>query len=199
MEKNFARLVNYEYTAGVEDRLDFISEGKEDYFKFIDEEYKPLVDEIGKSLEKVDKDGVVILGKSEEKCPTCGSEMIVRLGRFGKFLSCVKFPECKGMLSINGGEDSLDYEKYFKPEECPKCGKKLILKGGKYGQFWACESYPECKGTLPMLLNEKCPLCDSNLVERKSKWGKKFIGCSGYPNCKYIKKEKASKKEEGEE
>ncbi|HOF79272.1 MAG TPA: topoisomerase DNA-binding C4 zinc finger domain-containing protein, partial [Candidatus Dojkabacteria bacterium] len=64
----------------------------------------------------------------------------------------------------------------------------LLLKNSKYGKFWACEKYPECKGTLPLLLVEKCPECGGNLVERRSKWGKTFIGCSAYPKCKYIKK-----------
>jgi DNA topoisomerase-1 len=115
--------------------------------------------------------------------------MVVRLGRFGRFLSCSKFPECKGMKSLDPGLESLDLEKYHKPDKCPKCGKEMILKSGKYGMFWACVDYPgTCKGVMPLLLNERCPECDSLLVERKGKWGKTFIGCSGYPDCKYIKK-----------
>ena len=97
------------------------------------------------------------------------------------------------MKDLEGGEENLDFDKYFKPEKCPKCGGEMVLKNGKYGKFWACKKYPECKGTFPLLLNEKCPECGKNLVERRSKWGKKFIGCSGYPECKYIKKEKKKK------
>jgi DNA topoisomerase-1 len=98
------------------------------------------------------------------------------------------------MRDLNGQEDSLDYNKYFKPEKCPKCGAKMVLKNGKYGKFWACEKYPECKGVLPLLLNEKCPKCGHHLVERRSKWGKTFIGCSNYPNCTYIKGSKEKSK-----
>jgi len=194
LKDNFADLVDYEYTADVEDRLDKIAQGKLEYVPFMDKEYKPLMKNIKKALKDVEKEDVVILGKSDEKCPVCGGKMIVRLGRYGKFLSCSKFPECKGMKDLEGGADSLDYDKYLKVEECPECGANMILKSGKYGKFWACEKYPECKGTLPLLLQEKCPQCGKSLVERTSKWGKKFIGCSGYPDCKYIKKEK--KKEE---
>jgi DNA topoisomerase-1 len=122
--------------------------------------------------------------------------MVIRVGRYGKFLSCAKFPDCKGMKDLSGGEESLDYDKYYKPEKCPKCGAKMVLKNGKYGKFWACEKYPDCKTTMPMLLNEKCPECGERLVERKGKWGKIFIGCSGYPDCKYIKKSKKKKKSE---
>ena len=194
LRNNFKRLVDYKYTAKVEDELDDIANGKSEYIPVIDAQYKPLVGEIEKALKDVNKEDIVILGKSKEKCPTCGGEMLIRLGRYGKFLSCSKFPECKGMKDLSGGEESLDFNKYAKPDKCPKCGSKLLLKNSKYGKFWACEKYPECKGTLPLLLKEKCPECGGNLVERRSKWGKTFIGCSTYPDCKYIKKSFKKKK-----
>ena len=138
----------------------------------------------------VKKDDVVILGKSNEKCPVCKGSMVIRLGRYGKFLSCSKFPECKGMTDLEGGKDSIDLKKYLKPKECPKCKGEMVLKNSKFGKFWACKNYPECKGTLPLLLNEKCPECGNPLIERRSKWGRTFTGCSNYPDCKYIKKKK---------
>lgn len=197
LRKQFERLIDYEYTANVEDQLDEIAQGNLEYVPFIDSQYKPLVKEIKSAEKEVDKEDIVILGKEkEEKCPECKGEMVIRIGRYGKFLSCAKFPECKGMKDLTGGEESLDLDKYFKPGECPECGAKMVLKNGKYGKFWACEKYPECKTTMPMLLNEKCPECDSKLVERKGKWGKMFTGCSGYPDCKYIKKTPKKKKEE---
>ena len=194
LKKSFKRLMDYKYTAQVEDELDGIALGKKKYFPVIDEEYKILKDGIDVALDSIKKDDVVILGKSDEKCPDCGGEMVIRLGRYGKFLSCAKFPECKGMKDLSGGEESLDLEKYFKPSECPVCKSKLVLKNGKYGKFWACEKYPECKGIVPLLLNEQCPECGSHLVERKGKWGRSFTGCSNYPNCRYIKKFPRKKK-----
>jgi len=194
LKKNFSRMMDYKYTANVEDELDMIASGKMEYVPFIDGEYKPLIKEIEEADKNVKKEDVVILGDSDEKCPECGGEMVVRLGRYGKFLSCKKFPECKGMKDLEGGEENLDLKKYFKPEKCPKCGGELVLKSGKYGKFWACKKYPECKGTVPLLLNEKCPECGEHLVERRSKWGKTFVGCSGYPDCKYIKKAKKKSK-----
>lgn len=193
LKSNFSRMMDYKYTAGVEDELDMIANGKIEYEPFIDGEYKPLVKEIEEADEKVKKEDVVILEEAEEKCPECGGKMVVRLGRYGKFLSCKRFPECKGMKDLDGGEEGLNFDKYYKPEKCPVCGGEIVLKNGKYGKFWACRRYPECKGTIPLLLNEKCPECGKNLVERKSKWGKIFIGCSGYPECRYIKKEKKKK------
>ncbi len=198
LRDNFKRLVDYEYTAKVEDELDDIALGKKKYVPVIDDEYKPLMESIGVADKNVNKENVVILGKSKEKCPECKGEMVIRIGRYGKFLSCARFPECKGMKDLEGKEDSLDYEKYFKPTECPECKSKMVLKNGKYGKFWACEKYPECKGIVPLLLNEKCPECGHNLVERRGKWGRSFTGCSNYPNCKYIKKVKSKKKKKEE-
>lgn len=192
---SFNRLVDYEYTAGVEERLDDIAEGKLKYVPFMEAEFGPLVKDLEKADKGVVKEDVVVLGKSDEKCDICGSEMFVKLGRYGKFLTCSKFPECKGIKSIDNS-GSLDTEKYLIPDKCPKCGNKMILKTSKYGQFWACEKYPECKGTLPLMLHEKCPECGKNLVERKGRWGKTFIGCSGYPDCRYIKKAAKKKKDE---
>ena len=189
LKGNFTQLVDYQYTANVEDSLDEIAKGKKKYIPFLDGQYKPLMENIQKAEKNVKKEDVVVLGDSDEKCPVCGAKMVIKLGRYGKFLSCSRFPECKGMKDINGEGEELDFNKYLKVEKCPKCGSKMVLKNGKFGKFWACENYPECKTTMPLLLNEKCPECGRNLVEKKSKWGKSFKGCSGYPECKYIKKE----------
>lgn len=189
LKGNFSDLIDYQYTANVEDKLDEIAKGKVEYIPFLDGVYKPLMRDIATAKKDVDKNDVVILGDSKEKCPECGSPMVIRLGRYGKFLSCSKFPECKGMNDIDGKGDTLDFKKYLKVEKCPKCDSKVVLKNSKYGKFWACERYPDCKGTVPLLLNENCPDCGKPLVERRSKWGKTFKGCSGYPECKYIKKE----------
>ena len=189
LKGNFTQLVDYQYTANVEDSLDEIAKGKKKYIPFLDGQYKPLMENIQKAEKNVKKEDVVVLGDSDEKCPVCGAKMVIKLGRYGKFLSCSRFPECKGMKDINGEGEELDFNKYLKVEKCPKCGSRMVLKNGKFGRFWACENYPECKTTMPLLLNEKCPECGRNLVEKKSKWGKSFKGCSGYPECKYIKKE----------
>ena len=189
LKGNFTQLVDYQYTANVEDSLDEIAKGKEKYIPFLDSQYKPLMENVQKAEKNVKKEDVVVLGDSDEKCPICGAKMVIKLGKYGKFLSCSRFPECKGMKDINGEGVELDFNKYLKVEKCPKCGSKMILKNGKFGKFWACENYPECKTTMPLLLNEKCPECGRNLVEKKSRWGKTFKGCSGYPECKYIKKE----------
>lgn len=193
LKKNFERLLDYKYTAEVENDLDEIANGKVKYSPFLDAQYKPLVKELELADKNVKKEDVVILGNSDVTCPECKGKMVERLGRNGKFLSCAKFPECKGILSLTGPE-VLDEEKYMGGEKCDKCGANMILKSGKFGKFWACEKYPECKNAKPLLLKEICPECGNHLIEKKGKWKRTFIGCSGYPNCKYIKK--VSKKKE---
>lgn len=205
LEKNFERLVNYQYTAKVEEDLDEIAEGKVKYTPFIDGQYKPLVNELD-NADKLKKDEVVIIGKSEEKCPECGADMVVRVGRYGKFLSCSKFPDCKGIKGLNGDVgktseqeavvsiDSLDKNKYVIFEKCPECKSLVELKSGRYGLYWKCTNKEKCGKNLSLLLKEVCPECGKNLVERKGRWGKTFIGCSGYPKCRFIKKQVAKKK-----
>ena len=113
--------------------------------------------------------------------------MIIKLGKYGKFLSCSDYPACKGMKSmdIDGKEESID-------EKCPECGKDLMVKNGRYGKFIACSNYPNCKYTKSMSekykkeLSEKCPECkEGNIVELKNRRGKIFYGCSRYPKCKF--------------
>jgi DNA topoisomerase-1 len=114
--------------------------------------------------------------------------MIFKLSKTGKFLSCSKFPECDGVKSI---EEEIDEAVFFtKYEKAPRAedGSEMILKSGRYGKYWAHPDYPKVKEAKPLVLIEKCPQCGKGLVERKGKWGKTFIGCSGYPECKYIKK-----------
>lgn len=191
--EHFARIVDYDFTSEIEEDLDEVALGKIKWVPVVDKVYKPFEKNLIKKDKEVKKEDVVILGDSKHKCPVCGGKMVERLGRNGKFLSCAEFPKCKGMLGIDGKtvEETFDNKKYLPSEPCEKCGGNMKLKNGRYGQFWACEKYPDCKSTAPLLLQEKCPECGEPLVERKGKGGRSFTGCSGYPDCKYIKKDKA--------
>ena len=194
LKMSFSRLVDYEYTAGVEDSLDKIAQGKKQYADFIGGEYTPLMQEIAEAEKDVKKEDLVTFGESDEKCDKCGKKMVIKLGRYGKFLSCPDFPKCKGIKALEEDTESMDFEHhYLKQDKCPDCGGRMVLKNSKYGKFWGCENYPECKHTTGLLLQEKCPECGKPLVEKKGRWGKTFIGCSGYPDCRYIKKTKKSK------
>ncbi|MEA3357678.1 MAG: type I DNA topoisomerase [Patescibacteria group bacterium] len=195
--EHFSDIVDYDFTSEIEQDLDNIARGEQKWVPVVDKVYKPFSRILVKKDKEVKKEDVVILGKSKFKCPECGGGMVERLGRQGKFLSCAKFPKCKGMLGLDGKkvEETLDKKVYFDPGKCEKCGGDMVVKKGKFGKFWACENYPDCKETQPLLLKKKCPDCGARLVERKGKWGKTFVGCSAYPECKYILKQPKKKKQ----
>jgi len=187
--KHFPEIVDLNFTSKIEDDLDSVARGEKEWVPIIDSFFVPFEKLIKKKEKEIDKEDVVVLEKSDELCDICGANMVVKLGKYGKFLSCSKFPDCKGMKSINAEDELIQIlERNEDSGKCDLCNNDMELKRGKYGLFWACSSYPECKNTKPLLLKERCPECGSNLIERTGKWGKMFTGCSGYPDCKYIKK-----------
>src|SRR3990167_4706384 len=168
LEENFPTYISDSFTAEMEDELDDIANGERTYKKTLADFYK-LFTEAVKSKEKIEK--ITNLGKAPDNltCPTCGSEMIIKLGKSGKFYSCEKFPECTGARPIEGKE--LEGPKDT-GELCPKCGKgNLVTREGKFGMFTACSKFPKCKYVkkdLPAMLAQaqqageelvKCPTC----------------------------------------
>jgi DNA topoisomerase I len=140
------------------------------------------------------KEDVVTLEKTEEKCDKCGSGMIIKLGRFGKFLACSNYPECKNAKPIdsNGAPiektpEQLELERKLAGKKCDKCGKPMEVKRGRFGDFLGCSGYPDCKNIQPIVkpTGVKCPKCgDGQLIERRArKTGKVFYGCNKYPKC----------------
>jgi DNA topoisomerase-1 len=120
-----------------------------------------------------------------ETCPECGGELIERRGRFGKFIACSTYPECRYTRNLDGNERAEDEPT---DERCPTCGKPMVIKHGRYGKFVACSGYPECKTTKPVTLGIACPQagCTGELVQRRSRRGRTFYGCSAYPACKFV-------------
>ena len=139
----------------------------------------------------------------QEKCEKCGALMVIKTGRFGKFLACSNYPECKNTkkMMVNG-EGKLEVaQDEVSSEACEKCGSPMLVKSGRFGKFLACSKYPECKNTkrigaagkgkgeasTPDPTGEDCEKCGSPLVYRKGRFGT-FIACSNYPRCRYTKK-----------
>jgi DNA topoisomerase-1 len=119
-------------------------------------------------------------------CEKCGKPMVVKWGRHGEFLACSGYPDCKNTKEVKReeGEYKIQKEKTT-DEKCEKCGAPMIFKRGKFGEFLACSRYPECKSTKAIPIGVDCPECGKPLSERKTKRGKSFFGCTGYPNCKF--------------
>jgi DNA topoisomerase-1 len=120
----------------------------------------------------------------EEYCENCGRPMVLKKGRFGTFLACTGYPDCKTTKQIGGEQKKPD-----KPldEKCPQCGNHLVLKTGRFGEFTACSNYPTCKYVKQKTIGVKCPECsDGEIVERRSKRGKTFYGCNRWPECNFV-------------
>jgi DNA topoisomerase-1 len=178
--KYFPDIFNTEFTAHMEDELDKVEEGKDKWVAVVQDFYKPFK----KSLDKVEsKSGDIKKSLQEstgEKCEKCGSEMVVKWGRNGKFLACSGYPDCKNTKPLEDLEEPEETD-----ETCEKCGANMVIKRGRYGRFLACSKYPECKNTKPIPIGVKCPEDGGDIVERRTRKGKTFWGCANYPECKF--------------
>ncbi len=203
LETHFAEYISDTFTASMEDKLDEISRGETEYEKTLKDFYGPFLKDV-KSKEKLDK--ATNLGDAPKniKCPKCGSPMIIKLSRAGKFYSCSRYPDCEGALMLDGTELQGPKET---GEMCPECGdKKGKSGGGKLvirerrdgsGTFISCSRYPKCKfikkdeaEELRKRTGVICPMCKvGDITERRGRFGI-FYSCSDYPNCKFAIKAK---------
>jgi DNA topoisomerase-1 len=119
----------------------------------------------------------------EEYCENCGRVMVLKRGRFGQFMACTGYPDCKTTRRLDQGKKVPDIPL---DEKCPKCDRNLILRHGRYGEFVSCSGYPDCKYVKQNFIGVKCPLCkDGELVEKRARKGNTFYGCGNYPKCKF--------------
>ncbi|HOW85904.1 MAG TPA: type I DNA topoisomerase [Candidatus Aminicenantes bacterium] len=179
--KHFARLMDYEFTAQMEEDLDEISEGRRKGLDSLRGFYALLEDALkqGQETESVKKTGIPL----DEKCPKCGGGLVIKDGRFGRFKACTAYPACKFRESLDKKESKpLD-------EKCPECGSQLAQKYGRFGPFVACSNYPQCKyikKERPVETGIACPTgCGGMILKRKTRRGKFFFGCSRYPKCHF--------------
>jgi DNA topoisomerase-1 len=197
---NFQKYMDATYTANMENALDSIAEGKTDKNTLLNDfwgEFQNYFEAAEKNMEKIQPK--IVEGRV---CPKCGSPLVMRHGKYGDFVGCSNYPKC----------DYIEKEKpqVLEDKICPKCGKPLVKRVGKKGEFIGCSGYPHCNymeslDGKPLVQEKKevvipedaplCPRCKTgHLIEKKSRWGKTFIGCSNYPKCRYIQKEDEKKK-----
>ena len=207
----FTDLFNPTYTARMEDELDNIEEGKINWRDALRTFYDKFSVDL-KNAETGLKDKKKASIPTDEICQTCGSPMVIKFGRFGQFLACENYPECKTTREVStvkakgadGEANQANGEAAETPEvpPCENCGREMALKKGRFGAFYGCTGYPECKNIRkidkksgvaqtiapPVELDEKCPKDGANLVIRQGRFGE-FTSCSNYPKCDYIKRE----------
>lgn len=183
--KHFNQITDYDFTAKMEEDLDGIAQGKTAWVPIIDGFYKPFKKNLMDKENEVSKKDLTE-ETTDEKCEKCGSAMIIKFGRYGKFLACSGYPECKNtkQLSENGKEAAPEETT---DEKCEKCGKPMVIKHGRYGKFFGCSGYPNCKGikNIENKTGVACPVCGKGeIVEKKSRNGRTFYACNQYPDCK---------------
>ena len=203
--QHFQDIMSVEYTAAMEQELDEIEDGRDNLLNTLNQFWKKFEKDL-KLASKEMKDVKAMEEKTDEVCDKCGSPMVIKWGRYGKFLACSNYPECKNtrQLVAAEGEGGPELHETVASEVCPKHNQAMVLKKGRFGPFLACPSYPECKETKRLVrgaqgklqveqlapIDEKCPECGSPLMWRRGRFGP-FIACSNFPACKYIKKKEA--------
>ncbi|MFA6394171.1 MAG: type I DNA topoisomerase [Patescibacteria group bacterium] len=195
---HFPNIVDFQFTAGMENNLDEIAEGRQKWQPVIGEFYVPFHDNLIKKQDELKKSDIIPEEKSEEVCEKCGSAMIIKTGRWGKYLACSNFPECKNIKSLPKAGVTADPEteaklkalqEKYKDEVCEKCGSAMVIKNGRFGPFLACSGYPKCKNIKSITENSgstgiKCPVCgEGEIVMKRSRRGP-FYACNRYPDCK---------------
>jgi DNA topoisomerase-1 len=182
LTEHFPNIVDIEFTANMENQLDEIAEGKKKWQPVMKSFYEPFAKNLAIKDKELNK-AELTEEKTSEKCPVCGSDMIIKLGRFGKFKACSRYPECKHTEAM--GEEKAMQEK-LSGEKCPDCGRDLVVKRGRFGMFMGCSGYPECKyiKKIEKETGAICPKCnEGKIVEKKTRKGKPFFACNRYPDC----------------
>jgi DNA topoisomerase-1 len=186
--KSFPDILNTDFTAQMEERLDLVEEGAADWIQLLRDFYLPFERDVTRA--KVEMRNL----KREEEptlevCEKCGKPMVIKWGRNGYFLACSGYPECRNTKEYTRNPDgTLTVLPATRPSDqiCPACGSPMVVRRGRFGEFLACSRYPECKTTSPVSLGVDCPRpgCGGYLTEKRSKRGKIFFGCSNYAKSK---------------
>ena len=188
LKKIFPDILNVSFTARMEADLDKVEEGERDWQALLADFYRPFAAQLDTALVTMRDAKKASEEVTDDICDKCGTNMVVKWGRNGRFVACPNYPECKNTkdLGTNGGENG-EAELPADVGQCPKCGSPLQLRNGRYGRFISCSTYPECKYTSSVGTGVACPQegCDGDLVEKKSRKGKIFYACNRYPKCTY--------------
>jgi DNA topoisomerase I len=211
LQKGFHDILNESYTAALEEQLDEIEDGQLDWRQAVanfDQKFLQDLEAAGEQMPNVKREGVPL----DETCPECGSRLLMRFGRYGTFVGCSNYPECKYTRDLepagapatavggpaaasgsaaNGGAEAGGAEEI---PPCEECGKPMALRRSRFGTFYGCTGYPECKGIrkigprveAPKPTGVGCPECGQGEIEEKrSRRGKIFYSCNRYPDCKF--------------
>jgi DNA topoisomerase-1 len=186
---HFTRYVDYNFTAGLEEELDRVSRGEEQWKPLLRGFWQPFSELLKQKEGEISKSDITTEA-TDEVCPDCGKPLVVKLGRRGKFIACSGYQEgCTYTRNIDKEKEE-PAEPVYSEEKCEKCGNLMLVKDGRYGKYLACSGYPACKNIQPLVkprgTGVVCPECrEGELTEKKSRYGKMFYSCNRYPQCKF--------------
>ena len=188
----FPNIFDVTFTAQMEDQLDRIEEGAVDWVSTVRQFYSSWKGTLKDAIERRKELKKAFQEETDVVCEECGSNMVVKWGRNGRFLACPGYPQCKNTKPLDHEEEPAKTDKV-----CEKCQKPMVVKTGRYGRFLACSGYPDCRNVKPFSLGISCPEedCQGDLVEKQSRTGKVFYGCDQYPNCKFASWDKPVEQE----
>jgi DNA topoisomerase I len=193
----FDDILDPDYTSKLEEQLDDIEQGNNDYERTLESFYAKFKKDLKRAEKEMPNIKEGVEPTPPVACDKCGKPMVIKAGKFGLFLACSGYPDCENTRELEAPEPGAEGEI---EETCENCGKPMVVKRGRFGQFLACTGYPDCKTTRKLIatkagvtaakpdqmLDEKCPKCGSNLVLKQGRFGE-FTACSNYPSCKYVK------------
>lgn len=185
----FAKYVDYDFTAHLEDDLDAVARGEKAWIPLLDEFWSPFKQQVQDTEENVQR-STVTQEAMDEACPKCSKPLSIRLGKRGRFIGCTGYPDCDYTRNLNETQADEEEVQIIPDRTCPECQAPLHIKKGRYGRFIGCSRYPDCKHMEPLEkpadTNVSCPQCQKgSLLKRKSRYGKIFYSCSTYPTCTY--------------
>jgi len=180
---NFPHIFNVRFTAKMEEELDTIASGKNNYRSVLDDFYLPFHESLDRASKKATAIKKSLQKETDEKCEICGKPMIIKWGRNGQFMACSGYPSCKNTKPL---PEDAEKTRHLAGLKCELCGGEMLVRSSKFGTFLGCSNYPKCKNTKPISMGIKCPKCkEGDLIERKTRRKRTFYGCSRYPECDF--------------
>lgn len=197
MTDYFSSIVDYGFTADMETKLDDVENGKKSMLEVLKPFYGDFAELLDKAEKSIDKgDYKLAAEETDILCEKCGSRMVIKNGRFGKFAACPNYPTCRNTKPIDKEGNVIEKNSEKAAEnltpapadvKCDICGGAMVIRRGRYGSFYACAKYPECKSTKPITkdLNVPCPACGSKILIKHGRKKSVFYSCEKYPECKF--------------
>ena len=188
MEENFKDVVDYRFTAKMETDLDKIEDGKKTLNTVLEDFWSDFSRELKEAEEKIGSESIEIpVEETDIICEKCGSRMIVKSGKFGKFAACPNYPTCKNTKPLSAKSESEPKKEVVADFKCEKCGSDMVLRTSRYGSFFACSNYPKCKFIKQKNkeLDVLCPKCQGKIITKYGKKRNAFYSCENYPECDF--------------